>query len=89
MPGRLGMGALLDLSDEIHNIASATSGETVPEPSPEVDADSGGVVTAVEGTGSEELISSAFELGIETMERKDPADWNPCLEREHYHSLQL
>jgi hypothetical protein len=80
MVSHLGIGAVLDSSDEIDDIASPTGSETVPESSAEVGAESGRVVTAVEGTGAEELISPAFELGIETIERKDPANWDLCLE---------
>lgn len=78
--GRLRMGAVLDFSDQIDDIASTTGGEAVPQTTDEVHAESGRVVTAVEGTGSEELIAPAFEPGIETVPGEDTVDPDLCFE---------
>jgi hypothetical protein len=72
--GRFGIGAALDFSDELDGVPAATGGETAPQTAPEVNTESGPVVTTVEGTGSKELIAPTDEAVIETVVREDAAD---------------
>jgi len=74
MPGSLAVGTTFDFADEINRVSTSTGGEAVPESALKVYAESGLMITTVEGAGSEELISAAFEMEIEPVERKDSPD---------------
>ena len=74
MPGCLAMGTPFDFADEINLVSSSTGGEAAPEPALKVYAESGGVVTAVEGTRSEELTAMAFKMEVEPIVGKDRPD---------------
>ena len=74
MPGRFAVGAPFDFADEINLVSTSTGGETAPQPAPKVYAESGLIITTVEGTGSEELIPPAFEMEIEPVAGKDSPD---------------
>ncbi|MCU0574988.1 MAG: hypothetical protein MUC41_18665 [Syntrophobacteraceae bacterium] len=65
---------MLDSSDELDGVPTATGGETAPKPPPEMDAESGSVVTTVEGTGSIKLLAPPDESAIETIVGEEAAD---------------
>jgi hypothetical protein len=68
------IGAVLDFSDELDGVPAATGGETAPQTAPEVSAESGPVVTTVEGTGSKKLIAPTDEPVIEAVVGENAAD---------------
>ena len=70
----------MDFADEINRVSPSTGGEAAPEPALKVYAESALIITAVEGTGSEELIAAAFEVEIEPVESKDRPDPDPGFE---------
>lgn len=74
MPGSLAVGAPFDFADELNLVSTSTGGEAAPQSAPEVYAESGLVITAVERTGTKELITPLFEMEIEAVVRKDSAD---------------
>jgi hypothetical protein len=74
MPGRLAVGTTFDFADQINLVSPSIGGETPPQSTAKVYAESGLIITVVEGTGAEGLIATPFEMEIEPAERKDSPD---------------
>jgi hypothetical protein len=73
--GRLAVAGAVQLPNELDDIAAAVAaGEAVPQPAATVDDEGGGVVTAVDGTGSRQPVAASGQASEQAPVRQDLLD---------------
>ena len=66
--------AFFDAADQRYDVAAPTGGKAIPYPAGKMNPEGGGVVAAVKGAWTDQLVATVFESGAKTVGLEHPAD---------------